>query len=77
MLDELGGADKPHGRLTDQASLATGDGDASERANVGQELSLLAASSAPASLAIGAPLSYRSGTANGTAWVLQLVDPGR
>ena len=27
ILEELGGADKPHGRLTDQASLSTGDFD--------------------------------------------------
>ena len=48
-------------------------GDASERAGVGQDVSVLAASGdAPAALAVGAPQSYRSGTANGTAWVLQL-----
>lgn len=44
-----------------------------ERASFGQDLSLSAASgSVPAALGIGAPLSYRSGTANGTAFVLPL-----
>jgi hypothetical protein len=48
-------------------------GDGSERASVGQDLSVIAATpSTPAALAVGAPLSYRSGTANGTAWLLSL-----
>jgi hypothetical protein len=44
-----------------------------ERASFGQDLALSrAAGGAPAALGIGAPLSYRSGTANGTAFVLPL-----
>ena len=46
-------------------------GDGSERASVGQDLSLAkAAAGTPVTLGIGAPLSYRTGTANGTAWLL-------
>ena len=49
-------------------------GDPKERGSVGQDLSVIAAKGdSPASLAIGAPLSYRTGTANGTAWLLQLT----
>ena len=45
--------------------------DASERASFGQDLSVCAAKGgAPGALGIGAPLSYRTGTANGTAFVL-------
>jgi hypothetical protein len=48
-------------------------GDGSERASVGQALSLVGrTASTPAVLAIGAPLSYRTGTANGTAWLLAI-----
>jgi hypothetical protein len=48
-------------------------GDASERANVGADLSIIASSdTTPAALAIGAPLSYRTGTSNGTAWLLAI-----
>jgi hypothetical protein len=48
-------------------------GDASERGAVGQDLSIVGkTATTPATLAIGAPLSYRSGTANGTAWLLAL-----
>ncbi len=44
-----------------------------ERAAFGQDLSLSAAGGgAPAAIGIGAPLSYRTGTANGTAFVLPL-----
>lgn len=47
--------------------------DARERAAFGQDLALSPAKGAvPAALGIGAPLSYRSGTANGTAFVLPL-----
>jgi hypothetical protein len=48
-------------------------GDGSERASVGQDLAVIAARpGTPAALAVGAPLSYRTGTANGTAWLLPL-----
>ena len=48
-------------------------GDGAERASVGQALSLVGkTASTPATLAIGAPLSYRTGTANGTAWLLAI-----
>ncbi|HKP60439.1 MAG TPA: FG-GAP-like repeat-containing protein [Polyangiales bacterium] len=48
-------------------------GDGAERASVGVDLAATAAtSSTPATLAIGAPLSYRTGTANGTAWLLPI-----
>lgn len=48
-------------------------GDGAERASVGQDLSVLGATgSTPPALLVGAPLSYRSGTANGTAWLLAL-----
>jgi hypothetical protein len=48
-------------------------GDGSERATVGADLAVAAATSGtPATLAIGAPLSYRTGTANGTAWLLPI-----
>lgn len=44
-----------------------------ERGAFGQDLSLAAGKgTAPASIGIGAPISYRSGTANGTAFVLPL-----
>ncbi len=47
--------------------------DAEERASFGQDLSLVAPKGgAPAGLGIGAPLSERWGTANGSAWVLPL-----
>jgi hypothetical protein len=46
-------------------------GDGRERAAVGQDLSVLGATpQTPATIAVGAPLSYRTGTANGTAWLL-------
>ena len=46
-------------------------GDGKERASVGQDL-FLCAPTAPvkASLGIGAPVSYRTGTSNGTSWLL-------
>ncbi|HEX8823086.1 MAG TPA: VCBS repeat-containing protein [Archangium sp.] len=48
-------------------------GDVSERAGFGQDLALLAGSgSSPPMLVIGAPLSYRTGTQNGTAFLLPL-----
>ncbi|MET0389105.1 MAG: integrin alpha, partial [Polyangiales bacterium] len=51
-------------------------GDPRERASFGQDISAIAATSkSPASVAIGAPLSYRTGTANGTAWLLQIAAP--
>lgn len=44
-----------------------------ERGAFGQDLSLSAAKGmVPAALGIGAPLSYRAGTSNGTAFVLPL-----
>lgn len=44
-----------------------------ERGAFGQDLSVSAAKdTVPAALGIGAPLSYRAGTANGTAFVLPL-----
>ncbi|MBL8923508.1 MAG: VCBS repeat-containing protein [Myxococcaceae bacterium] len=49
--------------------------DQRERAAFGQDLAATPASttaSTPAALVIGAPLSYRSGTANGTAFILPL-----
>ncbi len=48
--------------------------DPRERASFGQDLSLSPAAGAgvPAALGIGAPLSYRWGTSNGTAFVLPL-----
>jgi hypothetical protein len=50
-------------------------GDGAERASVGADLAATAAKSgARAALVIGAPLSYRTGTANGTAWLLPLGD---
>jgi hypothetical protein len=46
-------------------------GDAQERGAFGQDLGVSKSSgSVPAAIGIGAPLSYRSGTANGTAFVL-------
>lgn len=46
-------------------------GDGGERANMGQSVSVVArTASNPAVLGMGAPLSYRSGTANGTSWLL-------
>jgi hypothetical protein len=48
-------------------------GDGSERASVGQDLSVVGRTAqTPATVAIGAPLSYRTGTANGTSWLLAL-----
>ncbi|MBS1150605.1 MAG: toxin, partial [Myxococcaceae bacterium] len=46
-------------------------GDGKERASVGQDL-CLSAPSAPvkAALGIGAPASYRTGTSNGTSWLV-------
>jgi hypothetical protein len=46
-------------------------GDGKERASVGQDL-FLSAPAAPvkAALGIGAPVSYRTGTSNGTSWLL-------
>ncbi len=64
-----GGAVKPG--LNVPAMLVVGD--ESERAAFGQDLSVsLSKSGVPAALGIGAPLSYRTGTANGTAFVLPL-----
>jgi hypothetical protein len=45
-------------------------GDATERGAFGQDLSV--STTDPATLAIGAPRSYRSGTANGTAFIVPL-----
>lgn len=65
----LGGTNTK-GRLS---SWLTVVGDGSERANVGQDLSVLRAGGGwPAMLGIGAPLSNRTGTANGTAWLLPI-----
>jgi hypothetical protein len=48
-------------------------GDAAERSAFGQDISLVAKTAQTScALAIGAPLSYRTGTANGTAWLLTL-----
>jgi hypothetical protein len=48
-------------------------GDASERSNFGQDLSLSAGGAgSPPTLIIGAPTSYRTGTSNGTAFALPL-----
>ncbi|HET6338780.1 MAG TPA: hypothetical protein VFG30_36425 [Polyangiales bacterium] len=48
-------------------------GDGAERATVGADIAATAATSGtPATLVIGAPLSYRTGTANGTSWLLPL-----
>jgi hypothetical protein len=48
-------------------------GDGAERATVGANLAATAATSdTPATLVIGAPLSYRTGTANGTSWLLSI-----
>jgi hypothetical protein len=64
------GAAKLSGKLEPWLTLV---GDGSERASVGQDLSVVAATArTPAALAVGAPLSYRTGTANGTAWLLAL-----
>ncbi|WP_309890087.1 FG-GAP-like repeat-containing protein [Archangium sp.] len=53
--------------------LITLTGDVAERANFGQDLSLLAGSQGtPPMLVIGAPLSYRTGTQNGTAFLVPL-----
>ena len=46
-------------------------GDGKERASVGQDLCLSpAAGAVKAALGIGAPVSYRTGTSNGTSWLL-------
>jgi hypothetical protein len=48
-------------------------GDASERSNFGQDLSLAkGGAGSPPTLVIGAPTSYRTGTSNGTAFALPL-----
>jgi hypothetical protein len=48
-------------------------GDAKERGAVGQDLGIVGkTATTPTTLVIGAPLSYRSGTANGTAWLLAI-----
>jgi hypothetical protein len=48
-------------------------GDAAERSNFGQDLSLSAGGAgSPPTLVIGAPTSYRTGTSNGTAFALPL-----
>ena len=53
--------------------LITLTGDVSERANFGQEMALVAGSgSTPPTLVVGAPLSYRTGTQNGTAFLVPL-----
>lgn len=49
-------------------------GDRAERSGLGQDVALLPGSGAQApTLAIGAPLSYRTGTQNGTAYTLSLA----
>ncbi|MET0286326.1 MAG: FG-GAP-like repeat-containing protein [Polyangiales bacterium] len=54
--------------VLEPSALLVGDG--SERASVGQALSVIGASArTPAAIGLGAPLSYRSGTANGSAWL--------
>ncbi|PTL81819.1 FG-GAP-like repeat-containing protein [Vitiosangium sp. GDMCC 1.1324] len=53
--------------------LLTLTGDVSERSGFGQDLALVAGSTGfPPSLVVGAPLSYRTGTQNGTAFVVPL-----
>jgi hypothetical protein len=53
--------------------LLTLTGDVTERAGFGQELALVAGSGGtPPLLVIGAPLSYRTGTQNGTAFAVPL-----
>jgi len=53
--------------------LITLTGDVAERAGFGQDLALLAGSGGtPPLLVIGAPLSYRTGTQNGTAFLVPL-----
>jgi hypothetical protein len=49
--------------------------DQRERASFGQDLAASAASttlSQPAAIVVGAPTSYRSGTSNGTAFILPM-----
>ncbi|HZI03391.1 MAG TPA: hypothetical protein VEZ71_05185, partial [Archangium sp.] len=58
------------GALTPMLTLT---GDVTERAGFGNDLALVAGSgSSPPTLVIGAPLSYRTGTQNGTAFVVPL-----
>lgn len=53
--------------------LLTLTGDVTERSGFGNDLALVAGSgSSPPTLVIGAPLSYRTGTQNGTAFVVPL-----
>jgi hypothetical protein len=53
--------------------LITLTGDVAERAGFGQDLALLAGSGGtPPLLVVGAPLSYRTGTQNGTAFLVPL-----
>ncbi len=48
-------------------------GDAAEHSGFGQDLALTAGSgSCPPTLVVGAPLSYRTGTQNGTAYGVPL-----
>ncbi|MFY0564126.1 VCBS repeat-containing protein [Archangium lansingense] len=58
------------GALTPMLTLT---GDVTERAGFGNDLALMAGSgSSPPTLVVGAPLSYRTGTQNGTAFVVPL-----
>ena len=53
--------------------LLTLTGDVAERAGFGQDVALMGGSGGtPPSLVVGAPLSYRTGTQNGTAFQLPL-----
>ncbi|WP_257455048.1 VCBS repeat-containing protein [Archangium lipolyticum] len=53
--------------------LLTLTGDVTERSNFGSDLALVAGSgSMPPTLVVGAPLSYRTGTENGTAYLVTL-----
>jgi hypothetical protein len=53
--------------------LLTLTGDVTERSNFGSDLALMAGSgSTPPTLVVGAPLSYRTGTQNGTAFLVPL-----
>ncbi|QRN95989.1 VCBS repeat-containing protein [Archangium violaceum] len=53
--------------------LLTLTGDVTERSNFGSDLALVAGSgSIPPTLVVGAPLSYRTGTQNGTAYLVPL-----
>jgi hypothetical protein len=46
-------------------------GDGAERGSVGQDLSISkGAGAVKPALVVGAPTSYRTGTSNGTAWLM-------